>query len=89
MLAILGAKLAKSPKRRRLILVLTDNGPDDMKEAGERAKLLLARGILPIHLLVGVHGTPHIYPIELIYSSMNECLTEFGQVIVTALRHMR
>jgi len=50
---------------------------------------LLARGVIPVHLLVGVHGTPQIYPVELIFSDMGECLEEFGSVMETIIRHLR
>lgn len=89
MLRIAGETLARSRRRRRLLLVLTDDGPDSVEDAGKMARQLMSKGIIVIHCLVGVHGVPDIYPVELIFSDMEELLGEFGNVIVTALRNMR
>ena len=89
MLTHVGAKLAKSRKRRRVLLVLGDDGPDDLRMASEMSQQLLARGIVVVHLLVGVHGTPDIYPFELIYTSMQECLDQFGNLLETIIKHLK
>jgi hypothetical protein len=89
MLAHVGGKLAKSRKRRRVLLVLGDDGPDDLRMAAEMSQQLLARGIVVVHLLVGVHGTPDIYPFELIYTSMQECLDQFGDLLETIIKHLK
>jgi hypothetical protein len=89
MLRVVGTELAKSRKRRKVLLVLCDDGPDNMKVASELAKQLLARGIITVHLLVGVHGTPQIYPIELLYTSMEECLTEFGTLLESIISNLK
>lgn len=89
MLAVVGTALAKSRKRRKVLLVLCDNGPDSIEEVKKLSQQLLARGIIVVHLLVGVHGTPDIYPIELLYTSMEECLEEFGDLLETILKNIR
>jgi hypothetical protein len=89
MLRIVGSQLARSHKRRRVLLVLCDDGPDNMEEAKKLSHQLLARGIIVIHLLVGVHGTPSIYPFELLYASIEECLEEFGDLIEVIIRNLR
>jgi hypothetical protein len=89
MLRHVGAVLAKSRKRRKVLLVLCDDGPDDIEEVREISQQLMARGIIVVHLLVGVHGTPDIYPIELLYTSIEECLEEFGGLIETIIKNLR
>lgn len=89
MLRHVGARLAKSRKRRKILLVLGDDGPDNMVEAGRLSRQLMARGIIVIHLLVGVHGTPDIYPFELIYTSMEDCLHEFGNLLENIIKNLK
>jgi hypothetical protein len=89
MLKMVGSRILKSTKRRKVMIVLCDDGPDNMEEARKLSSQLMARGVVVVHMLVGVHGTPDIYPIELLYTSMNECLEEFGELIETIVRHLR
>ncbi len=89
MLRVVGSQLAKSYKRRKILLVLCDDGPDNMEEAKKLSHQLLARGIIVVHLLVGVHGTPSIYPFELLYTSMDECLAEFGDLIENIIKNLK
>lgn len=89
MLTYAASILAKSQKRRRLLIVLADDGPDDIEEAARLAFQLVSRGIIVIHMLVGVHGAPNIYPVELLYNDMSECLEEFGTMLATVLGSMR
>ncbi len=79
MLKVVGEKLLKSPKRRKILFELVQ----------KITQQLTARGIIVIHLLVGVHGSPDIYPIELLYSSMEECLAEFGDLLHTIISHLK
>lgn len=69
--------------------MLCDNGPDDIAMVREMSQQLLARGVIVVHLMVGVHGAPNIYPIELLYSSMDECLGEFSEVLRTIVKNLR
>lgn len=89
MLAHVGGRLAKSRQRRRVLLVLGDDGPDDMKLAAQMSRQLMARGIVVVHLLVGVHGTPEIYPFELVYTSMAECLDQFGSLLEAIIKNLK
>lgn len=89
MLHHVGQALAKSQKRRRILLVLCDDGPDNIEKAREITQQLMARGIIVVHLIVGVHGTPNIYPIELLFTSMQECLEEFGTLLQTVIKNLR
>lgn len=89
MLKAVGTELLKSPKRRRVLIVLCDDGPDNVTEVKRLSQQLLARGVIIVHLLVGVHGTPDIYPIELVYDSMEECLAEFGDLLKTIVSHLK
>ncbi|OIO52811.1 hypothetical protein COY93_04955 [Candidatus Uhrbacteria bacterium CG_4_10_14_0_8_um_filter_58_22] len=89
MLSIVGPRLARSERKRKILLVLCDDGPDSIEKARRLSEQLLARGILVVHLMVGVHYAPNIYPIELIYSSMEECFEQFGELIETIVSNMR
>jgi hypothetical protein len=89
MLSTIGKRLAQSRKRRKVLLVLCDDGPDDIEKVKRLSRQLTARGILVIHLLVGVHGTPDIYPVELLYTTIEECLREFGDLIEMIIGHLR
>lgn len=89
MLRTVGTELAKSKKRRKVLIVICDDGPDDIEEARKISHQLLARGIIPVHILVEVHGTPKIYPVELIYNTMEECLNEFGSLLEKIISHLK
>ena len=84
-----GASLLRSTKRRKILLVLCDNGPDNIDLVRKKGQQLLARGVIPIHLLIGVHGTPQIYPIELIFSDFDECIEEIGSMLKLIISHLR
>jgi len=89
MLPVVGKELLKSPKRRKIMIVLCDDGPDSIELVKKFSQQLMARGVILIHLLVGVHGTPDIYPVELVYSSIEECLEEFGNLLKTIVSHLK
>lgn len=89
MLRVVGKQLLKSPKRRKIMIVLCDDGPDSIELVKQLTQQLMARGVIIIHLLVGVHGTPDIYPVELVYSSIEECLQEFGDLLKTIITHLK
>lgn len=89
MLQIVGEKLALSQHRRRILLVLCDDGPDSIEDVQKITGQLMGRGILVIHLLVGVHATPHIYPIELVYTTIEECLEELPDLLYTIISKLR
>lgn len=89
LLKLVGTQLAKSTRRRKVLIVLCDDGPDDMELAKRLAQQLVARGIIVVHLLVGVHGTPDIYPVELLYTSMEECLGEFGDLLEMIISNLK
>lgn len=84
-----GTLISRSQRKRRLIVLLCDDGPDDLRVASELCQQLIARGVIVVCCLIGVHGAPNIYPIQLLYQSMEGCLQEFGTLIITILRHMR
>lgn len=89
MLPVVGKEILKSPKRRKIMIMLCDDGPDSIELVKKLSQQLMARGIILIHLLVGVHGTPDIYPVELVYSSIEECLEEFGTLLKTIVSHLK
>ena len=89
MLEMVGKMLLKSQKKRKILFVLCDDGPDSIERVQKLTQELTARGIIIVHLLVGVHGSPDIYPIELLYSSIEECLEEFGTLLQTIISHLK
>ncbi len=89
MLKVVGTQLAKSRKRRKVLIVIGDDGPDSIELASRLSHQLLARGIITIHILVEVHGTPNIYPIELIYDSIEDCLEEFGDILEKIITNLK
>lgn len=89
MLAHVGAELAKSSRQRKVLIVLCDDGPDSIAEAREISEALIEKGIIVIHILIGVHGSPDIFPIEILFSTMDECIESFGDLIYTILSNLR
>jgi hypothetical protein len=89
MLEAVSKKLLRSTKKRRLLFVLCDDGPDDIEAVQRLTRQLAARGMIIVHLLVGVHGSPDIYPIELLYDRMEDCLEEFGDLLKTIIEHLK
>jgi len=89
MLKHVGTKLSKSQRKHKVLIVFADDGPDGIVEVNKLTRLLLSRGIIVIHMLIGVHGTPEIYPFELPFTSMDECLNEFGDILVTIINHLK
>ena len=89
MLGYVGAHIMKSRRRQKIILVVCDTGPDDIKEVNRVAMELEARGIIVIHLLVGVHATPRIYPHEVLFATMEELVKEFGTLLRRIFRVLR
>ncbi len=90
MLTIAGTRMAMSKRRQKILFVITDNGPDNIQTAGERARQLLARGVLVIHIMVDVHGIPDIYPIELPYVSIDDLINgEFNKLLTLIFKHLK
>ncbi|MFH2063328.1 MAG: hypothetical protein ABIJ46_04195 [bacterium] len=89
MLQVVGPEMARSERKRKVMLVLCDDGPDDIKKVRELTDMLLARGILAVHMMIGVHGTPNVFPIELLYTSMEECLEQFGELVKVIVGNIR
>jgi hypothetical protein len=89
MIPVVAAELAKSRKKQKLMLVFCDDGPDDIETVHRLTHQLLARGILAVHFVIGAHGTPQIYPFEILYTCPEETIQEFGMVIHTILSNLR
>ena len=89
MLIAVGARLMRSLKRRKLLFVLGDDGPDNISEVQQLCGQLMARGVVVIHLLVDVHGTPNIFPFELVFSTIDECMEGFGDLFFTIMQNLR
>jgi len=89
LLSYVGEVLTRSQKRQKILILLCDDGPDDIRKASEVARQFTARGVMVIHIMIGVHGVPDMYPIELLYTSMEECLIGFGDLLTTLIKHLR
>ena len=81
--------LTRSRKRRKILIALCDDGPDDIDETRRLSRQLEARGVIPVSLLIGVHSAPGIYPHELIFDNMGECLHEFAELLTAIIKHLR
>lgn len=89
MLTVAAQKLRESKRKRKVLIMLCDDGPDDLKLAARIARELKEQGIIVIHMFVGVHGTPNIYPTELLFSTMEDCLNSFGDILETVVKNLK
>ena len=89
MLTIAAKKLRESKRKHKVLIMLCDDGPDDMKLAARISSELRQSGIIVIHMFIGVHGTPHIYPTELLFSTMEDCLNSFGDILETVVKNLK
>ncbi|MBI5077192.1 VWA domain-containing protein [Candidatus Falkowbacteria bacterium] len=89
MIPVVAGELAKSRKKQKLMLVFCDDGPDDIETVRQLTHQLKSRGVLAIHFVIGAHGTPQIYPFEILYNSAEETVQEFGIIMQTILGNLR
>ncbi len=89
MLTIVAKKLRDSKRKRKVIIMLCDDGPDDIQLAARISRELKESGIIVIHMFIGVHGTPHIYPTELLFSTMEDCLNNFGDILEEIVKNLK
>jgi hypothetical protein len=82
-------KLSKSKKHRKVLIVLCDDGPDDIDKARSMSYEMLARGIVVVHIMINVHGVPDIYPFELIYSNLDKAISEFGDLLYSIVSNIK
>jgi hypothetical protein len=88
-LMVVGNALAKSPRRRKLLLTVCDGGPADVKEVKRACERLLAAGILPVRLLVGVDAAPRTYPVELFFDSFDQLFSQLAAFLRSLMLAMR
>ncbi|MBI4713634.1 hypothetical protein HY771_00385 [Candidatus Uhrbacteria bacterium] len=73
---------------RKLLITICDGAPANVEAVKVEVNALLAHGILPMRLLVGVDVAPRTYPIELFFDSWSELNKElvkvFSAVIMAA-----
>lgn len=89
MLTVAAKKLRESKRKRKVLIMLCDDGPDDLKLAARISRELKESGIIVIHMFIGVHGTPHIYPTELLFSTMEDCLNNFGDILEEIVKNLK
>jgi hypothetical protein len=89
LLTIVGEHLARSKRKQRVMILLCDDGPDNIEMARRLSHELLARGVIVVHIMIGVHGLPNIYPIELLFQTMEQCLSEFGELLKAIISHAK
>lgn len=75
-LRVAGEKLYAVPRRRKIVVVACDGGPNNIRAVEKVCSELLAHGVLPIRALVGVDTAPRTYPVELFFDSFPELLKE-------------
>lgn len=71
-LQVAGQILARSARRRKLIFVACDGGPNDVRAVETQCRTLMTHGILPIRLLIGVDAAPRTYPVELFFNNYED-----------------
>jgi len=80
--------LAKSRRRRKIIVVACDGMPFDPEETRKECDVLMRAGILPIRALIGVDQAPGTYPVELYFDTWEEFMREakktFGSIFAAA-----
>lgn len=80
-LTVISRELRRSTRRRKVIIMIGDDGPSDPEEVNRLAARLLQANIPVIHILVGVVAAPRIYPVQLLFRSFPELVGEFGSVL--------
>ncbi|MFB6209834.1 MAG: hypothetical protein ABEJ56_06910 [Candidatus Nanohaloarchaea archaeon] len=89
MLKVVGEEIVKSDRQQKVLVVVGDDGPHDKQKAKKLSRQLLDRGVLVVHILVGVHGAPQIYPVQLLFSSMEECVKGFGDILEAIVENLK
>ncbi len=81
--------LGRSSRRRKVVVVACDGGPNDLKACEQEVKNLLNAGILPIRVLIGVDYSPGTYPVELFFENWRDFCKNFAQTFATIFRMSR
>jgi hypothetical protein len=89
LLTVAGKRLQESKRRRKVLIMLCDDGPDDMEMAKRISYQLKSAGIIVIHMFIGVHGAPNIFPIELLFNTIEDCLEEFGDILEQVVKNLK
>lgn len=70
---------------RKLLITTCDGAPAHIAAVKKETDALLARGILPMRILVGIDIAPRTYPIELFFDSWNELNKELVKVFTAVV----
>ncbi len=89
MLLEVGRVAMESPRRHKVVIMLCDDGPDSIADVRQITQQLLENGVIVIHLFIGVHATPDIYPFEVLFTDFEECINEFGDLLVEIVRNLK
>jgi len=89
MLRYVSDKLWNSKKHRKVLIVLCDDGPDSIEIARTMSYQMLAQGIVVVHVMIDVHAMPNIYPFELIYNSLDEAMSDFGDLLYSIVSNIK
>lgn len=84
-LSVAGQILARSQRRRKLVFVACDGGPNDRHAVERECKTLMSAGILPIRLLIGVDASPKSYPVELFFGNYAELFKDLESLFRSLL----
>jgi len=70
---------------RKLLITICDGAPANVAAVKKETDALLAHGILPMRILVGVDIAPRTYPIELFFDSWSELNKELVKVFTAVV----
>lgn len=88
-LSHVASSIIKSKRKKKLIIMIGDDGPANPWVTNRLANQLLSIGIPVIHIMVEVAASPKYFPIELLFRSFSELIEEFGEMLTKMLRWMR
>ncbi len=84
-----GRILTKSGRRRKIVFVACDGGPNDARAVEKECRALMSHGILPVRLLIGVDAAPRSYPVELFFSDYAELFGDLQSLFRSLLAAAR
>jgi|GEM_PF-1385170 len=89
LLSVVSKRLQESKRKRKVLVMLCDDGPDDMEMARQISYQLKSFGVIVVHMFIGVHGTQNFYPTELLFNTMNDCLEGFGDILEQIVKNLK
>lgn len=88
MLSVIAKQIVRSRRKKRLVILVGDDGPSSPDMVNKLANQLLGAGIPVIHIMVGVFAAPKIFPIQLLFRTFPELIDGFGDILFKIFRWM-